>query len=129
MTNTIRHIVHIATAAQATRNVNPAKKKIIEKIKKGKKVKELLNKAIDTYGIEEQLLQTVEECAELIQAINKWRRTKDLESTKDAVEHLAEEAADVIIMLEQIKIMVGEPKMNWWIDFKLQRLAERLEAK
>ena len=125
MTNTIRHIVHIATAAQATRNVNPAKKKIIEK---GKKVKELLNKAIDTYGIEEQLLQTVEECAELIQAINKWRRTKDLESTKDAVEHLAEEAADVIIMLEQIKIMVGEPKINWWIDFKLQRLAERLEA-
>ena len=129
MTNTIRHIVHIATAAQATRNVNPAKKKIIEKIKKGKKVKELLNKAIDTYGIEEQLLQTVEECAELIQAINKWRRSKDLESTKDPVEPLAEETADVIIMLEQIKIMVGEPKINWWIDFKLQRLAERLEAK
>ena len=39
----------------------------------------------------------------------------------------AEEAADVIIMTEQIKIMVGEPKINWWIEFKLQRLAERLE--
>ena len=91
--------------------------------------KELLEKAIDTYGIEEQLLQTVEECAELIQAINKWRRSKDRESTKDAVEHLAEETADVIIMLEQIKIMVGEPKIKWFIDFKLQRLAERLEAK
>ena len=89
--------------------------------------KELLNKAIDTYGIEEQLLQTVEECAELIQAINKWRRSKDRESIKDSVEHLAEEAADVIIMLEQIKIMVGEPKVNWWIEFKLQRLADRLE--
>lgn len=89
--------------------------------------KELLNKAIDTYGIEEQLLQTVEECAELIQAINKWRRAQNRESIKDAVDHLAEEAADVIIMIEQIKIMVGEPKVNWWIEFKLQRLAERLE--
>ena len=90
--------------------------------------KELLNKAIDTYGIEEQLLQTVEECAELIQAINKWRRSKDLESTKDAVEHLAEETADVIIMMEQLKIIIGEHKVKWFIDFKLQRLAERLEA-
>lgn len=91
--------------------------------------KELLNKAIDTYGIEEQLLQTVEECAELIQAINKWRMAQNRESIKDAVDHLAEEAADVIIMMEQIKIMVGEPKVNWWIEFKLQRLEERLEAK
>lgn len=90
--------------------------------------KEVLEKAIDTYGIEEQLLQTAEECAELIQAINKWRRSKDLESTKDAVEHLAEEAADVIIMTEQLKIIIGEPKIKWFIDFKLQRLAERLEA-
>lgn len=91
--------------------------------------KQLLEKAIDTYGIEEQLLQTVEECAELIQAINKWRRSKDLENIKDAVEHLSEEAADVIIMMEQLKIIIGEHKINWWIDFKLQRLAERLEAK
>lgn len=91
--------------------------------------KQLLEKAIDTYGIEEQLLQTVEECAELIQAINKWRRSKDRENIKDAVEHLAEEAADVIIMMEQLKIIIGEHKINWWIDFKLQRLAERLEAK
>lgn len=91
--------------------------------------KELLEKAIDTYGIEEQLLQTVEECAELIQAINKWRRSKDRENIKDAVDHLAEEIADCIIMLEQAKIITGEHKVNWWIEFKLQRLAERLEAK
>lgn len=90
--------------------------------------KELLEKAIDTYGIEEQLLQTVEECAELIQAINKWRREKGWVERKDALDHLAEEAADVIIMMEQIKIILGETKINWWIDFKLQRLAERLEA-
>lgn len=90
--------------------------------------KELLNKVIDTYGIEGQLLQAAEECAELIQAINKWRRAKDLEEIKDAVDHLAEEAADVIIMTEQIKIMVGEPKINWWIEFKLHRLEERLET-
>lgn len=91
--------------------------------------KELLNKAIDTYGIEEQLLQTVEECAELIQAINKWRRSKDRENIKDAVDHLAEEISDCIIMLEQAKIIAGEHKVNWWIDFKLQRLAGKLDAK
>lgn len=89
--------------------------------------KELLNKAIDTYGVEEQMLQTVEECAELIQAVNKWRRAAGIENIKEAVEHLAEETADSIIMLEQMRILVGEHKVNWWIDFKQQRLAERLE--
>lgn len=91
--------------------------------------KELLNKAIDTYGKEEQLLQTVEECAELIQAINKWRRKKDWVGKKDAADHLAEEIADCIIMLEQARIIAGEAKVNWWIDFKLQRLAGKLDAK
>ena len=91
--------------------------------------KDILEKAVDTYGLENQLLQGVEECAEFIQAVNKWRRAKCREDVKDAVEHLAEEIADCIIMMEQAKIMVGEHRVNWWVDFKMNRLKEELEAK
>ena len=91
--------------------------------------RDILEKAVDTYGLENQLLQGAEECAEFIQAVNKWRRAKDREDVKDAVDHLAEEVADCIIMMEQAKIMIGEHKVNWWVDFKMNRLKEELEAR
>ena len=53
----------------------------------------------DYYGKEPQLGMAQEECAELIQAISKVRRKGE---TKDAIEHLAEEIADVRIMCAQL---------------------------
>lgn len=64
----------------------------------------------DTYGYDAQSRQLIEECAELIQAVNKvWRiqqingRTvsQDIDLSF-AKEHLVEELADVSIMIEQI---------------------------
>ena len=58
---------------------------------------QILKTAIDTYGAELQEITAMEECAELIQAISHKRRGRE--------HNIAEEIADVEIMLEQLKII------------------------
>ena len=64
------------------------------------------------YGYEAQSNQLVEECAELIQAVNKYRRAgahigQPTDSTESvALDNLVEEIADVELMLEQIKYLL-----------------------
>ena len=58
---------------------------------------EILIKALDTFGINNQTNQTIEELAELIVAINKWKRHGSLEN-------MIEEIADVEIMILQLKM-------------------------
>lgn len=70
----------------------------------------------------EQLNQTQEECAELIAAINHFRRKK----SQNAHDELCEEIADVIIMLNQCMIFLDESKINKKISEKLARAGERL---
>ena len=57
---------------------------------------EIFETAIKVYGVSNQENMAIEECAELIQAINKKHR---------GMQHnIPEEIADVEIMLEQLKI-------------------------
>ena len=87
---------------------------------------ELYKLAIETYGNEAQINQGVEEMAELIQAINKFRRKPSILTLKG----IEEEMADVEIMLEQYKIIFGATlPVNRIKSNKLQRLAERLGVK
>jgi NTP pyrophosphatase (non-canonical NTP hydrolase) len=58
--------------------------------------KEIFETAIKVYGVFNQENMAIEECAELIQAINKKHRGKQ--------HNIPEEIADVEIMLEQLKI-------------------------
>lgn len=90
--------------------------------------KEILIKAIETYGPENQLSQATEECAEFIQAVNKWRRAKNLTEKASSMKHLAEEIADCMIMMEQARLIVGGNFVDEYIERKLNRLAKRLEA-
>ena len=89
--------------------------------------KEILKRAIDTYGPENQLLQATEECAEFIQAVSKYRRAKTGAQILEAQLHLAEEIADCIIMMEQAKYIVGESLVEHWMQRKLDRLDTRLK--
>lgn len=57
----------------------------------------LFEKAVECFGIEAQENMCIEECAELIQAINKKHRR--------IPSNIAEEIADVEIMLEQVKLI------------------------
>ena len=90
--------------------------------------KGILIKAIETYGPANQLSQATEECAEFIQAVSKRRRAKDAVQTIRTIDHLAEEIADCIIMMEQARLIVGANLVDNYIELKLERLAERLEA-
>ncbi len=61
--------------------------------------KDIFETAIKVYGVLNQENMAIEECAELIQAINKKHRGRR--------HNIPEEIADVEIMLEQLKIANG----------------------
>ena len=95
-------------------------------------MKNKAKKIVEHYGIEAQARQTMEECAELIQALNKYLRVTDGDSTDisedEAVLNIAEEAADVQIMLEQMKIHFDiEKETAQLMDEKLNRTLERMK--
>ena len=87
--------------------------------------------AIDFYGGENQLEKAVEELGELIVAIQKLRTEKDPDEGQagELIDHVAEEVADVEIMLDQIKLMMedGEDAVGSWKVFKLLRLNKRMQ--
>lgn len=89
------------------------------------------------YGYEAQSNQLVEECAELIQAVNKYRRAvarlgEPVAEEKRAValDNLKEEIADVEIMLEQIKylLQIPEEDLQGIKLFKVNRTREKILA-
>lgn len=63
---------------------------------------QVFKQSIEIYGKEAQCRQAMEECAELIQAINKCLRYPDKKESKP---NLIEEIADVEIMIFQLKEM------------------------
>lgn len=82
--------------------------------------KQLYHRAIDTFGMHTQLDVAVEELAELIQAITHSRRGR--------AHNVAEEIADVEIILAQLKIIYdchGETAA--YRSQKRERLAETLD--
>lgn len=90
----------------------------------------------DYYGYEAQSNQLIEECAELIQAINKHKRVmrnrKSVNMTlKEAINNVSEEIADVEIMLEQIKYLLGinEQYIDTIKEMKINRTSQRIEEK
>jgi NTP pyrophosphatase (non-canonical NTP hydrolase) len=87
------------------------------------------------YGYEAQSNQLIEECAELIQAVNKYRRASTglgvpVAEDKKAValDNLVEEIADVEIMLEQIKYLLEIPDEDLQAIklYKVNRTKERM---
>lgn len=82
-----------------------------------------LKQAVETYGVQSQMIIAVEEMSELTKEISKNIRGQD------NLDHMAEEIADVEIMLEQLKIAFDlHTKVDLWYGKKLKRLDERLEA-
>ena len=93
----------------------------------------LLDRAIRVWGVERQWRQAQEECAELIVKINHKMRNR---ATDD---QLIEEIADVLIMVEQAKRMLGNGfasgtpgssasnRTERMVKKKLERLEHRLD--
>jgi NTP pyrophosphatase (non-canonical NTP hydrolase) len=104
-------------------------------------MKRILKKAINKYGNLAQIDMCIEECAELIQAINKMKRINGKDSTFmypqpiHSVEYsnkyfnLCSEIADVKIMLTQMEIIFSKEAIDLAVSRKLERLKKRLKKK
>lgn len=90
----------------------------------------ILHRIADLYGYKEQSLQTQEELAECIVAINKFRRTniyKDQEKIERR-KSLISEIADVLIMLQQMAHLLDcQEELEAEMDRKIQRQVERMK--
>lgn len=82
----------------------------------------LYRRALKVYGHGAQLGQTIEECAELIVAINHYRRGRL------GLEHIAEETADIENMCAQMRVLVGDAAVDAVKRSKLERFEKRLDA-
>ena len=88
----------------------------------------------DHYGIESQSIQLLEEMGELAQAVVKYLRSTGYgqgtdKSAYECAKCITEEMADVVIMLLQIKhlIGVGEDELSQIVESKLDRQIERIK--
>ena len=93
-------------------------------------IRKLLERAIDIHGATQQAWKAVEEMGELIQALAKLAGDPGAPAPdyNQRVDHVAEEIADVRIMLEQVCMIFDiEERAGQWRYHKLQRLKERLD--
>ena len=87
------------------------------------------SRVIEYYGEDAQSMVHMEECAELIQAISKMRRSRNEgEDDSDAHHNLVEEMADVLICLEQLQEIYGihDLDLEEMVNKKCARQDERL---
>lgn len=76
------------------------------------------------HGRKKQTEMIIEECAELIHAIQKYKRNQSGEN----LAQVCEELADVRIMVEQaLHIFKCTYDVDQYVDQKIERLRERLD--
>lgn len=89
------------------------------------KNKDLFEACYIQYGKEPQVRQCMEECAELIQALNKYLRHGD-----KALDNLYQEIADVELCIGQVKNMLGvdvaNKEIKKWTKTKVDKMWGRL---
>lgn len=86
------------------------------------------------YGATSQRHQLIEECAELIQAVNKYERAIHDKLNRDSViearHNIISEIADVLIMIEQVSISLTDGDkifIEKMIEYKLNRQLNRIK--
>jgi len=82
---------------------------------------EVLERALDTWGEEAQIVMAMQESSELITALTDVYRGR-----ADAAD-VIDEIADVHVMLDQLALIFGPDAVDERIDKKLDRLDERLQ--
>lgn len=90
----------------------------------------LYNEAEKYWGKIAQYDQCVEECAELIVSINKYKRKclyNEYQNNPAVEENLVEELADTFMCVEQLISYVGEERLHKKLDEKLDKLNGQIE--
>ncbi len=78
---------------------------------------EICNKAIRTFGGNNQMIKACEECGELIQALSKYVLNQNSD-----VDNVCEEIADVEIMCQQMREIFSSMQIDDWKAKKFKKL-------
>lgn len=82
----------------------------------------LCDRALKVFGTENEVDKAVEECSELAAALIRWKHGRD-----GARSQATSECADVIIMMRQMRKMLGERAVDSELRFKAERLDRRID--
>ena len=88
-----------------------------------------LNEIALHHGLEEQLNQIVEECSELILAIQKYKRYGYLDDSYETyyLAQVGEELVDVEIMIDQLKLLIEGFDFDTFKNDKIVRELGRMK--
>lgn len=87
--------------------------------------KNVYEKALERWGLTLQMDMLVEECAELIHAIQKIKRSGLI--TTEGEDKVCEEMADVSIVIEQMLYAFNRDIFNKKYREKIERLEKRIQ--
>jgi NTP pyrophosphatase (non-canonical NTP hydrolase) len=82
-----------------------------------KEVKEILQKAINTFGANQQIIKAMEELGELNTALARYFNTDKID-----LNNIYEEIADVEIMCNQLRLIFDNYVIDHYREMKLNRL-------
>ena len=83
----------------------------------------------DHYGLNNQTMIAVEEMAELTKCISKCKRYPAIDKRAEPyIESIREEVADVLIMIEQLRYLLGQDEVDRIVHEKLERQMKRIEV-
>lgn len=88
---------------------------------------ELYREALRLWGAHAQIDMMIEEASELIQALQKLKRSAAIEVDANS-EHVCEEVADTMIMLRQMSLVFNSKIIERYILVKLDRLYWLIKA-
>ena len=79
-----------------------------------------IKEIVEHYGNERQKLKAIEELTELVEIIAKDLNRKEIKNQR---EHILEEIAEVMIMVEQLKLVYGfsDDEVSEMVKHKLRR--------
>ena len=83
---------------------------------------EIIKQAVERYGDRAQLRKCQEELCELSVAISHY-----LDGRENSLGRVREEVADVWVMIEQCFVIFGDFLVMREVDYKVERLAKRME--
>jgi hypothetical protein len=78
----------------------------------------VLARALEMWGVDAQVRQTLEELTELQLALLKWWRNPTDENTHNIIEELA----DAKVMIRQMELVFGAPEVQQVVAKKIERL-------
>lgn len=91
---------------------------------------EIYKEALEKWGSAAQIEMLVEECSEVIQSIQKLKRSyysNDDERITQSESNVCEELADLNIMLEQMMLIFDSSKISKFKNEKIERLKSRIK--